>query len=133
MPTSEDRPESDAGGGARVLDLAALTERCMGDRAFALEMLGQFVASLDGVTASLHACVRSGDLHGAARAAHTLKGAALTCGAGRLGALAAEGERCARTGDGPGLARVGAELEGACLALRAEAERAGAAGARRAA
>jgi histidine phosphotransfer protein HptB len=67
------------------------------------DVLSGFVRTLEGnlagFTASFCDCIARGDTAGAARAAHTLKGACLQLGAQALGELFADIERNAKAGD----------------------------------
>jgi HPt (histidine-containing phosphotransfer) domain-containing protein len=61
---------------AQVIDLAAGTERVMGDRAMFERVLARFRGEYSGATASIRAALSAGDTWLAGRLAHTLKGAA---------------------------------------------------------
>ena len=56
-------------------------------------------ASVEGFRAAFADCIGRGDANGAARVAHTLKGASRQLGAQALGDLFADIERCANAGN----------------------------------
>jgi HPt (histidine-containing phosphotransfer) domain-containing protein len=81
------------------IDEIRLVERATGRN----DVFSGFVAMLERNVAAFPAafrqCVAQGDAAGAARAAHTIKGASRQLGAQALGELFAEIERCAKAGD----------------------------------
>ena len=90
-------------------EVALLDRRCIDEIRFIEKASGRhdvfsgFVVTLERNLASFAAsfgdCIARGDIAGATRAAHTLKGACHQLGAQALGDLFAEIERSAKTGD----------------------------------
>lgn len=70
----------------------------MGDNDLVTITLGVFARSVAECAGRLNRLAAAGDGHGAARAAHELKGAAATACAGRLTELAISVEQAARVG-----------------------------------
>jgi HPt (histidine-containing phosphotransfer) domain-containing protein len=94
---------------ALVFDRTALLERLMGDETLAQPVVEAVLEDYPRQVTKLEACLQSGDAAGAARQAHTLKGAASNIGAEALRATAVKLEHVCRTGD---LVAVGAGLPG---------------------
>jgi PAS domain S-box-containing protein len=99
-----------------VFDRVALLERLMGDEALARTILEGFLDDIPRQIHALRACLDAGNVTGAGRQAHTIKGAAASVGGEALRAVAEEMERAGTTGD---LAAVRARLTG----LEAQVER----------
>ncbi len=95
-------------------DAAAGLRQSVGREALYLSLLGKFVAHESAAPARIAAALTGGDLGGAEREAHNLKGAAAQIGAVRVRALAEELERTARAGAArAALSARLADLEGA--------------------
>lgn len=71
----------------------------MGDRDFEVDLLSDFVGSTRELLDQLDELVEGGDLEGAVRTAHTLKGCCRNVGALPLGLLGERLETAAREGD----------------------------------
>lgn len=84
------------------------------------EIIDTFWRSTDSLLATLQAQLAAGDLHAAARTAHSLKGSALNVGAVQLSQAARAIEQSCRGNDGPG-ARAAAETAAARRAETATA------------
>lgn len=76
-----------------------LVERCLGDEAFAAEMLGLFASNTPGVVAQIKTHAQAGRWEEAGRAAHTLKGTAGNIAAPDLRGAAIAFEDAIRSGD----------------------------------
>ena len=84
---------------AAPIDIASLQDRCMGDRELMREVLAEFETTAADMRDRLSGAVAEGDVVGASRAAHALKGCAGNLSAGRLQSIASTIERAARAGD----------------------------------
>lgn len=76
-----------------------LVERCLGDEAFAAEMLGLFASNTPGLVAQMRVHAEAGRWDDAARSAHTLKGTAGNIAAPDLRWAAMAFEDAVRCGD----------------------------------
>jgi CheY-like chemotaxis protein/HPt (histidine-containing phosphotransfer) domain-containing protein len=80
-----------------VFDPARLQQIAIGDSLLLARLTGGFVADVPAKVNSLAAMIERGDLSGAERAAHYVKGAARNIGASRLGQAAADAESAAKS------------------------------------
>jgi PAS domain S-box-containing protein len=100
---------------AAILDIEGLRNRCRGKTALMSTVLSKFVAVTGAALSDLEAAVRNGDLAGAARLGHTLKGASANVGAVAVSRAAGGLEASCKAGDqegaGLGLARVRAAMD----------------------
>ncbi len=70
-----------ANPGVMVFDESALLRRVMGDGLLALDVVAGFLGDIPKQIETLKSCLQSGDVRGAERQAHTIKGAsAVVCG-----------------------------------------------------
>jgi len=83
-----------------VLDLDQVAETFGGINADAIAFLSGFAADLGRLVAEVQAPCAARDLAQARHAAHALKGAARSSGAGRLGQIASDIQDCLDAGDG---------------------------------
>jgi two-component system sensor histidine kinase/response regulator len=109
-----------------VLDLGPMTEAFGGIDDDAKRALGLFLTSTRPLLTALQVKLLSGDLPGAAAAAHSAKGAANVSGAFRLGGLCDEVCRQLRQGDAEKAQAVAALLPDAFGEVQAEIRRLGA-------
>jgi CheY-like chemotaxis protein/HPt (histidine-containing phosphotransfer) domain-containing protein len=100
------------GGRTPAFNRKALMSRVMNDEELARSVVEGFLEDLPANLAQLKRCLETGDAHGAAQAAHKIKGASGSAGADALCALAASMEQAAKTGDTTALAASAAELDG---------------------
>ena len=82
-----------------VWDRAGMLERLMGDQALAQAVLQGFVTDMPRQMQALREMLAAGDLEGATRKAHTIKGAAAAVGGEVVRATAAAMEAAGRSGD----------------------------------
>jgi len=82
-----------------ILAMDELVDRVGDDRAFALELLGDFVRELEGLLAEISGLVRSGDLAELKAKAHSLKGSSANLSLKELSGRAAAIEAAAEGGD----------------------------------
>jgi PAS domain S-box-containing protein len=101
-------------------DSRAFMDRLMGDAGLAKEITAGFLGDMPLQIANLRAFAESGDLHGAVRQAHTIKGASANVGGERLRAAAAKMEMAAESGDSRELLAGFAEIDREFLRLAAE-------------
>ncbi len=92
---------------APVFDRAAMLERLMGDEELAGTILDGFLEDIPRQIQALREFLDAGDVPGADRQAHTIKGAAANVGGEALRELASEMEMAAKAGD---LAMVAARM-----------------------
>ncbi len=83
------------GRAARPIDRDALSGRCGGDEAFLRDLLASFRQAVPASLAALRRALDAGDAPAAARAAHGLKGIAMTVAADALAGSSAELEAAA--------------------------------------
>jgi len=95
LPSGPDQRGLPSGGG---FDEASALARAGGDRALLQELVEIFVAEAPGWLAEIDAAAAAGDAASLRRVAHTLKGAADTCGVRRATEIATAIERMAREG-----------------------------------
>ena len=112
----EESPMNDAPAEPPVLDKAALHDQVGDEPDLLLRIVGMFLSDSRQVLESLDHGLASGDAEEIARAAHRLKGALLTLGAGPAADVALQLERMGREGD---LAQAETTVE----ALRRELDR----------
>jgi PAS domain S-box-containing protein len=86
--TSTPRPEHTLPYDQQVFDYAAFLDRVMQDQDLAREILAEFLAELPGHLDTLTTLITAGDTEGAARQAHTIKGAASNLSAEAIRACA---------------------------------------------
>ena len=101
-----------------AIDWAELRGRLMGDDRLVRRILAAFPEDLDNILASIRAARDAGDLPAAARAAHTLKGAAANLGAAPLRAACDALEKAAVAADAPAVANHATEVFAAAETLR---------------
>jgi len=82
-----------------VFNEEELLRRFMGDRSLASEIVDGFLRHVPSQLRDLEERLGQGDLVGARRQAHSIKGAALTVSAGALSAVAYEVENAAHAGE----------------------------------
>jgi CheY-like chemotaxis protein len=103
---------------APIFDRAGMLERLMDEEMVAI-ILARFLESAPQQIASLRSLLEAGDVEGATRQAHSLKGAASNVGGERLRQVAFAVERAARAGDLRAAAEHLVELEPQFHQLRA--------------
>jgi HPt (histidine-containing phosphotransfer) domain-containing protein len=101
-----------------AIDWAELRGRLMGDDRLVRRILAAFPDDLDNILASIRDARDAGDLPAAARAAHTLKGAAANLGAAPLRAACDALEKAAVAADAPAVANHATEVFAAAETLR---------------
>lgn len=84
---------------AALVNASALQEITGGNATIMEDIVGEFAETAREMVAKLDTALRAGDILGAMRAAHTLKGSSGIIGAGRLHRLSLAVERSASTGD----------------------------------
>jgi light-regulated signal transduction histidine kinase (bacteriophytochrome)/CheY-like chemotaxis protein/HPt (histidine-containing phosphotransfer) domain-containing protein len=82
-----------------IFDRAGVLRRLEGDNGLAQIVFSAFFEDMPGQIEALKYLVKSGDASGAARQAHSIRGAAANAGGERLRALASEMEKAADAGD----------------------------------
>ncbi len=82
-----------------VWDTAGMLKRMMNDETLASNILAGFLDDIPRQINSLKEFLKSGDIQGSERQAHTIKGASANIGGERLRALAFEIEKSAKSGD----------------------------------
>ncbi len=82
-----------------LVDASALQEIAGGDPAIMDDIVGEFAETARETVARVDTALRAGDVLGAMRAAHSLKGSSGMIGAGPLHRLSLAVERSAATGD----------------------------------
>ena len=92
------------------VDLEALRILCGGDESFERELIGEYVGSGAASVARILDALTAGDLNGAARAAHSLKGASASMHASLSAELAGQIESAARAGRDEGLSELADKL-----------------------
>jgi HPt (histidine-containing phosphotransfer) domain-containing protein len=101
--------------GPLIVNLEKALERLDQDRSLFNEMAGFFLTDSPGLIETMHATLADHEQEEFARAAHTLKNLAATCGGERAANAAAKVEQlglaAAWDGIGPALAALEAELE----------------------
>lgn len=85
-------PQSDKNAIAEI-DLKSALSRMGGNKDLYLRMLPKFIDSLNAQPTQLRAAIANGDLHGASRLLHSLKGLSSTMGVTHIAAEAARGEK----------------------------------------
>lgn len=83
------------------------------------ELIDMFLVDAPALLDRARGALAAGDVAGASRAAHALKGNAASLGAGPLSAACGAAEREAREGRAPDLEPIARELERALAAARA--------------
>ena len=111
-------PAGVAGVETPVFDAAGMLARLMDDEELAGTVVGGFLGDAPRLVEALRSCIGAGDLAGALRQAHTLKGASAAVGGEALRAVAAAMEAAATAGDTAGLASRLPDLEAAFERLR---------------
>jgi two-component system sensor histidine kinase/response regulator len=111
-------PDGTAGSGTVVFDEAGMLARLMGDAELARTVIDGFLADVPRLIEALRGCVEQGDLAGALRQAHTIKGASAAVGGEALRAVSAAVEAAATAGDAAGVASRLPDLESAFAQLR---------------
>ncbi len=104
-----------------VFDRAGLLGRLMGDEKLADTVVQGFLEDAPRLLAALRLCVEAGDVPGAERQAHTIKGASATVGAEALREAAFGAERAAGRGELDAVGRLLPEMERQFEFLRLEA------------
>lgn len=84
---------------AEPINFDAFVDRCMGDREFALQVLGEFQSQMPGELDRLAECVQRRDMTNLSSRAHTIKGLAANISAEGLREVAYRLEQAARTAD----------------------------------
>jgi signal transduction histidine kinase/DNA-binding response OmpR family regulator/HPt (histidine-containing phosphotransfer) domain-containing protein len=97
--TEELAPPPDPEVDLPIFDLAGVLERMMSDRELAWIVIEAFLADGPGQIQDLQGFLRSGDIDGSRRQAHSIKGAAATVGAERLRKTAYAMEQAADAGN----------------------------------
>ena len=82
-----------------VFDRTALLELLMGDRELVAEIIRAFLADMPRQIEALRSCLQAGDVVGATRQAHTIKGASANVGGEALRARALALEEAGKVGD----------------------------------
>lgn len=103
---AEKKPVTDKGKTANgkkyripVWDRAGMLKRMMDDEDLARSILASFLADIPQQIHSLKAFLKSGDVQGSERQAHTIKGASANIGGEKLRAVAFEMEKSAKSGN----------------------------------
>jgi signal transduction histidine kinase/DNA-binding response OmpR family regulator/HPt (histidine-containing phosphotransfer) domain-containing protein len=94
-PVAQTSPEA----AAPVFDMEGVLERLMGDRDLAWAVIDGFLVDNRSQILELRNFLRSGNIDGSRRQAHSIKGAAATVGAERLRTTAFAMEQAAQAGD----------------------------------
>jgi CheY-like chemotaxis protein/HPt (histidine-containing phosphotransfer) domain-containing protein len=94
-------PSASGDGSAPPLDMAAFVDRCMGDREFALQVLGEFQHEFPAELERLARCLETGGSEEVARQAHTIKGLAANVSADALSQAAYQMEQAVRSQPAP--------------------------------
>lgn len=94
-PTSTASPNAEA----PPIDRPSLVNRCMGDASFAGLILGKFQARANEMVVAIEKAIAAGDIVGAGRAAHALKGAAANLSAEAVRAHAQTIEQAGHDGN----------------------------------
>jgi two-component system sensor histidine kinase/response regulator len=84
---------------AAIFDEASMLERLMSDRDLAREIACAFLDDIPKRIAAIRGCLDAGDLKGAERQAHTIKGASANVSGDALAKQAAKLERAGKAGD----------------------------------
>jgi signal transduction histidine kinase/CheY-like chemotaxis protein/HPt (histidine-containing phosphotransfer) domain-containing protein len=95
-----------------VFEQEALLARVGGNRELVWTLLDIFVKDIPGQIATLKACLHAGDIAGATRQAHTIKGAAANVGGELLRKVAGEMENRGKAGDFSAMSAWLPEMEG---------------------
>jgi CheY-like chemotaxis protein/HPt (histidine-containing phosphotransfer) domain-containing protein len=117
MPTPTPTAPPD---GPPIFDRAGMLERMAGDEELVALVLETFRSDTPQQLAVLLRCATSGDLDGARRQAHSIKGASSNVGGEAVRSAAFEVEKAGRAGDLPGLRRLLPELEAQVARLDGE-------------
>ncbi len=99
------------GSGTPVFDSAGMLARLMGDAELARAVVGGFLGDVPRLIEALRSRLLAGDLEGAMRQAHTIKGASAAVGGEALRAVAVAMEDAAVSGDSVALATLLPDLE----------------------
>jgi PAS domain S-box-containing protein len=102
-----------------VFDRMGLVARLLDDEALARDVVVGFLDDAPKQIEGLKDCLRAGDMPGATRHAHTIRGASTTVGGEALGAVAQQMEQAGRSGDLEGATRQAPDLEAEFGRLRA--------------
>jgi len=103
-----------------VWNREALRQRVMEDEELLERVVGGFLEDIPQQLDRFAVLLNEGDLAGAARQAHTIKGAAASVGGERVQAAALEAEKSAKAGDSEGLRAEFTALQKAFESLRRE-------------
>ena len=82
-----------------VFDQAGMLSRLLDDEELAQSVADSFLEDMPRRIAVMKTMLAAGDITGAQREAHTIKGASASMGAERMRAVAADMETAAKTGD----------------------------------
>ncbi len=110
-------PDGTAGTGTVVFDEAGMLARLMGDEELARTVVDGFLGDVPGLIEALRGCLGHGDLAGALRHAHTIKGASAVVGGEALRTVSAAMEAAATAGNAAGVASRLPDLESAFARL----------------
>ncbi len=106
------------GAGAPVFDSAGMMARLMDDAELASTVMHGFLEDAPRLIEALRSCLAAGDVPGALRQAHTIKGASAAVGGDAMRAVAMEMEKAAVAGDDEAVAARLPDLESAFGRLR---------------
>lgn len=109
-PESADLRSPGTAATPQPVDLPALRELVGGDDDFMRELIDTFIASGEATLARITQALPAGDLSVLRSAAHSLKGAAANCRAGRLAACAEALEQSAANADHAGCQAAAAQI-----------------------
>ncbi len=104
--------------GLPLFDRAGMLARLMDDEDLARAVVAAFLEEAPRQIAALRDCFEAGDVHGAGRLAHSIKGSSASVGGERLRAVAFEMESAGASGDLGGAAGRLAELDAEFEALK---------------
>jgi CheY-like chemotaxis protein/HPt (histidine-containing phosphotransfer) domain-containing protein len=107
-----------SGADTPAFDAAGMLARLMGDEELARTVVRGFLGDVPGLIEVLRSCLAAGDLEGAMRQAHTIKGASAAVGGEALRAVASAMEASAAVGDAAGVSSRLPDLELAFGRLR---------------
>jgi HPt (histidine-containing phosphotransfer) domain-containing protein len=96
---------------ALVFDKTSLMQRLMGDEELAHTVISGFIDDIPDQIQALKNYLKTGDMHGAERQAHTIKGASANIGGEALRAVALEMEKNGKNGDLPAVQACMDDLE----------------------
>lgn len=94
-----------------VFDHAGILRRLLGDEALVKNVIDCFLVDLPRLLEQLRSCLDAGDVSGATRAAHSIRGASANVGGEALRAVALELERAIASGEVAATARLSQKLE----------------------